>query len=307
MDEIVLQSSGIRAVFSPKASGTMRSLQALTDNGEIELLAGGEGPHDPSTAEMGTGIPLMAPWPNRIRGGLLVVEGETFRVPLNEGPHALHGSFWGAPFSEFDASITDTDGASNATACRMSIDLGEPWPFKSRFHVDAAVEGRSITQTLTIEAADGEERRFPAGFGWHPFFRRNLGGGDLAIRANVLKEWVTLDDMTATGETVEPTGKTDLRTGPVPAVGSLDVCFSIEPESSVLLTWPEISLTLESSRSLSHLVVFTAPHATCVEPQSCTIDAFKYEREGVEGTGTAFVTPGHPLVGRSVWTWSQAG
>jgi len=28
------------------------------------------------------------------------------------------------------------------------------------------------------------------------------------------------------------------------------------------------------------------------------------EREGVEGTGTAFVSPGNPLVGRSVWTWS---
>ncbi|NQU97117.1 MAG: hypothetical protein HQ548_05690 [Chloroflexi bacterium] len=301
MNEIVLQNSEIRAVFSPGAGAALRSLRALTDRGEIELLAGGEGPHDPAAAERGTGVPIMAPWPNRILGGRLVVDGETFDLPLNQPRHALHGTVWSAPFS---GTITATDEEFNVTACRMSIDLVEPWPFRSTFHVDAAVEGRSLIQTLTIEAAEGERRRFPAGFGWHPFFRRNLGGGDMGVRANVLKEWVTVEDMTATGETVKPAGKTDLRTGPVPEVGSLDVCFNIEPESPVVLTWPEITLTLKSSRTLSHLVVFTAPHATCVEPQSCTIDAFKYEREGVKGTGTVFVSPGNPLTGRTVWTWS---
>ncbi|MBM3957153.1 MAG: aldose 1-epimerase [Gemmatimonadetes bacterium] len=279
----------------------MRSLRTLTDRGEVELLAGGEGRHDPLAVPRGTGSPIMAPWPNRIRDGILVVEGQTFRMPLNVPPHALHGTVWSSPFA---ASVTARDRAGRATACRMSIDLKEPWPFRSRLHVDAGVEGRSLTQTLTIEAAEGERRRFPAGFGWHPFFRRNLGGGDMAVKANVLRRWVTLGDMTATGETVEPAGKFDLRVGPVPAVGSLDVCFSIEPESPVVLTWPEITLTLRSSRTLSHLVVYTAPHATCVEPQSCTIDAFKYERDGLGGTGTAYVSPGRPLVGRTVWTWS---
>ena len=300
MDEIVLQNNEVRAVFSPRAGAALRSLRVLKDGSEIELIAGGEGPHDPSTLEMGTGCFLMAPWPNRIRDGRLIVDGEAYRLPLNWPPHAIHGTVMDAPFT---ASITAGDEASNATACRMSTDLAPPWPFSGSVHLDAAVDGRSLVQTLTIEAAEGE-RRFPAGFGWHPWFRRNLGGGDVSVWADVQRVWVTGDDMTATGETVDPAGRTDLRRGPVPEVGSLDVCFSIEPGSAVELRWPEIKLTLKSSRTLSHLVVFTPEHAVCVEPQSCTIDAFKYQCEGVEGTGTVFVSPGNPLVGRTVWTWS---
>jgi len=301
VDEIVLQNNEIRAVFSPNAGGALRSLRALRGGSEVELIAGGEGPHDPSAFEMGTGCFLMAPWPNRIRDGRLIVDGETFQLPLNWPPHAIHGTVTDARFA---GSMTAGDGASSATACRMSIDLVPPWPFRSTLHLDAAVDGRSLIQTLTIEAAEGE-RRFPAGFGWHPFFRRNLGGGDMSVWADVRRVWVVEEDMTATGEVVDPAGKTDLRRGPVPEVGSLDHCFNIEPESAVELKWPEIMLTLKSSRTLSHLVVFTgAPHAVCVEPQSCTIDAFKYQREGVEGTGTVFVSPGNPLVGRTVWTWS---
>ena len=300
MDEIVLENGEVRAVFSPRAGAALRSLRAVRDGREIELIAGGEGPHDPSNIPMGTGCFIMAPWPNRIRDGLLVVDGGAFRLPLNWPPHAIHGTVWTASFTGSTAAAGE---GSAATRCRMSTELAEPWPFRGSVHLDAALDGRSLVQTLAIEAAEGE-RPFPAGFGWHPWFRRNLGGGDVSVRANVLRVWVVEDDMTATGETVDPAGATDLRSGPVPAVGSLDNCFSIEPESAVELAWPEIKLTLASSATLSHLVVYTPQDAVCVEPQTCTIDAFKHEREGVEGTGTVFVAPGSPLVGRTVWTWS---
>ena len=300
MDEIVLQNSEIRAVFSPGAGAVLRSLRALTDRGEIELLAGGEGPHDPAVAERGTGVPIMAPWPNRIRDGRLIVDGATFQLPLDWPPHAIHGTVSDVRFA---ASITAGDDASAATACRMSAELEQPWPFRGSVHMDAALDGPSLVQTLTVEAAESE-RRFPAGFGWHPWFRRNLAGGDVSIRASVRKVWVVEDDTTATGETEDPSGPADLRPGRTPEIGSLDTCFSIEPESAVELKWPEITLTLTSSRALSHLVVFTPERAVCVEPQTCAMDAFRLQREGISGTGTVFVSPGNPLTGRTVWTWS---
>ena len=300
MDEIVLTNSRVRAVFSPGAGAALRSLRALKNGREIELIAGGEESHDPSNVPMGTGCFIMAPWPNRIRDGRLVVDGETFQLPLDWPPHAIHGTVSNVRFA---ASVTAGDDATAATACRMSAQLTQPWPFRGSVHMDAALDGPSLVQTLTVEAAEGE-RRFPAGFGWHPWFHRNLGGGDVSIRANVQKVWVVEDDMTATGETRDPSGPADLRSGLVPEIGSLDTCFSIEPESAVELKWPEITLTLTSSRALSHLVVFTPEHAVCVEPQTCAKDAIRLQREGISGAGTVFVSPGKPLTGRTVWTWS---
>lgn len=300
MDEIILQTNEIRAVFTPRAGAALRSLCAIRNGTEIEFIVGGEGPHDPENVPHGTGCFIMVPWPNRIRDGRLIVGGRKYMLPLNSGPHAMHGIM---REKEFAADITATDCSSNPTACRMSAELGPPWPFKGTVYMDASVEGRSLIQTLTVEAAPGENP-FPIGFGWHPWFNRNLGGGDPGIKANVTGEWITTEDMTATGEMVKPARENELRSGLVPEVDSLDGCFSIEQESPVVISWPEAALKIESSPTVSHLMIYTPEHAICAEPQTCTIDAFKYHRLGIQDTGTFFVSPGNPLVGRTVWTWS---
>ncbi|MFW6174580.1 MAG: aldose 1-epimerase, partial [Chloroflexota bacterium] len=261
-----------------------------------ELLYGGEGPHDPHGLPHGTGCFLMAPWPNRIRHGELYAGGEVYQLPINSPPHAIHGLV-----RQRQWEVTEHSG----TFARMSVSIGNPWPFEGMVHYEAALEGASVVQTLTVEAADDEDP-FPAGFGWHPWFRRDLGEGPprVAVPGQELV-WEMDKSRTTTGRTLDPEPFTGLAKGIVPEVWTLGHCIRIKPGSPVTLDWPEgVSLEITSAPEVSHVQAYTPEHAVCMEPQSCTVDAFRLAHEGVEGTGTAHVSPGRPFSGWTRWSWS---
>src|SRR5271157_5984946 len=52
---------------------------------------------DSPQSPAGNGIPILFPYPNRIRGGMYSFHGRTFKLPLNNGPNAIHGFAVDAP------------------------------------------------------------------------------------------------------------------------------------------------------------------------------------------------------------------
>ena len=291
-NEVVLENEFGRAVYTPLAGASLRSLAAQISGKEIELLTGGAGPFDARELPPGMGCFIMAPWPNRIRDGILEHEGRKYFVPINAAPHAIHGTVAKSPFQ--------VDSHTAVTA-RFSASLGADWPFDGALTIEVALEGASLVQTLEIVAAD---ESFPAGFGWHPWFRRNLGSGDATIQAQVEARWILDHAMTPTGQTVEPTGVLDLTSPLTPEVGSLDDCFRIRPQSKTLLSWPELELSIRSTPELSHLQVYTPAESICVEPQTCAVNAFQLAASGIADTGIEIVEPGKPLRAATRWAWS---
>jgi len=61
----------------------------------------------------------MAPWAGRIRHGSFDFEGQRYQLPLNNPPHAIHGTARDHPWSE------DGEGV-------ISTPLEPPWPFGGR-------------------------------------------------------------------------------------------------------------------------------------------------------------------------------
>ena len=292
-NEVILENEFGRAVYTPLAGASLRSLAIWTDEEELELLTGGIGPFDPRELPPGMGCFIMAPWPNRIRDGLFDHEGRKYFLPVNAPPHAIHGTVAKSPFR--------VDSASPLSA-RFSTGLGTDWPFEGALTIDVALEGASLVQTMEIVAAD---ESFPAGFGWHPWFKRNLGSEDATIQAQVEARWKLDLNMTPTGQTAQPTGVLDLTIPSTPEVGSLDDCFRIRSESETLLTWPEIELSITSSPELSHLQVYTPAESFCIEPQTCAVNAFQLAARGIADTGIAIVEPGRPLKATTRWAWSS--
>lgn len=218
---------------------------------------------------------VMAPWCGRTDRGRFRNGGEVYQLPVNDGPHALHGTVRSAPWR-----TVRTDERSAA----FTVDLTDPWPWEGRLTqiVELAEDGGGLTMTLGVETT-GES--FPAQAGWHPWFLRNLGGGGEDVRIGFDAEW-----QEERGADHLPTGK---RIDPLP--GPWDDCFGMPQGVDTTLTWPgELELNL-ASRAEWVVIYDEQPEAVCVEPQSGPPNGLN--------TLPRFVTPIEPVEVSTTWTW----
>ena len=318
MDEVVLENESGRVVVSPRAGASLRSLRVTpaarpylelrvgmsVESAEIrprnaewvELLTGGDDPHDPTTLPQGTGSFIMAPWPNRLRYGILRAGGAEYQMPINRPPHAIHGFVRDREWEVVKAT---------GSAARLSVALDDPWPFAGTVKYNISLDGPSLVQSLTIEAPEGGQP-FPAGFGWHPWFRRDLGTGSPRVQvAGQRTVWEVDEEFSATGRQLDVEQVPDLRKGLVPELGQVDQCMRIEPGSPTVVQWPNaITLEINSSTEMGQLQVYAPEESVCVEPESCTVNAFRLAQEDIADTGTVEVAPGHPLSGWTRWSWA---
>ena len=85
----------------------------------------------------------------------------------------------------------------------MSINLSKPWPFKGHIKYSIYLQGRSLVQTMQMFADNDENRAFPGGLGWHPWFNRSLGSDTMKVKAEVSDQWELDQSSTATGNLVD--------------------------------------------------------------------------------------------------------
>ncbi|MFD4143871.1 aldose 1-epimerase [Streptomyces sp. NPDC058572] len=218
----------------------------------------------------------MVPWCGRVRDGLFYNGAVRHHLPLNSPPHAIHGtgrdSVW----------RTAVAGKSEAA---FVYDLADPWPYSGRVTHTFALTEESLTLAMGIETY---ETSFPAQAGWHPWFRRNLGGGrDEDVRIDFTPEW-----QEERGADHLPTGQ---RIAPLP--GPWDDCFGMPGGVKVTLTWPgRLELTVTSAAEW--VVVYDEQdEAVCVEPQSGPPDGLN--------THPRLVTLIDPLEMTTTWTWRR--
>lgn len=188
----------------------------------------------------------MVPWCGRVRNGQFDNGDVRHQLPLNDPPHAIHGT--GRDVAWRTARAGEREAA-------FIYDLADPWPYSGR-----VTQTFSLTQDSLIVAMGVEtyETSFPAQAGWHPWFLRNLGGGGEDVRIDFEPEW-----QEERGEDHLPTGK---RIAPRP--GPWDDCFGMPDGVDVTLTWPG-QLELNVKSPAEWVVVYDEQaEAVCVEPQS---------------------------------------
>ena len=182
----------------------------------------------------------MVPFAGRIRHGRFTFDGATHELPVNLGPHAIHGYGYTEPWEIIDDQS-------------IGWQFAAPWPFAGR-----AVQRFTLTDThLELSMQVTADERQPLMAGWHPWFRRRLDNGAT----------VTLDVGPATMYALDheaiPTGELV-----APPPGPWDNCFT-DLVHEPTLRWGDDELVLRLSSTADHWVVFTEPeHAVCVEPQS---------------------------------------
>lgn len=215
----------------------------------------------------------MVPWCGRVENGRFRNGDTVHQLPLNAAPHAIHGTARDAAWRTVRTTATDAV---------FTHDLAEPWPYSGRVTQLAELTADSLTLTLGVETYD---ESFPAQAGWHPWFRRDLGGGDVELDFQAAWQEERGDDHL-------PTGK---RIAPLP--GPWDDCFGMPDGVSVTLTWPgQLELTV-TSRAEWVVIYDEQAEAVCVEPQSGPPNGLN--------TLPRLVTPIDPLEISTTWSWRR--
>ncbi|MFI5227343.1 MAG: aldose 1-epimerase, partial [Candidatus Limnocylindrales bacterium] len=212
----------------------------------------------------------------------------------NDGPNAIHGLVFDRPWR-----ITSSDAGS----LDLEVDLGPlGWPFGGVAR--QAIRLTSGSLELTAEVVAGE-MSMPAGLGWHPWFRRP-DEGDMTVRVDAVDTLETAPDLIPTGRLLPVAGDTDLRTGPALGERRLDHVYPAV-RSPVVVTWPDLVLTMVSSPAVDTFVVHSPRAGVCVEPQTDWPDAIALAARGVPTTGLVAIPPGEALRATTTWSWTTRG
>ncbi len=287
---IELVAGGATALILPEWGGRLHQLAVPFAGGAEPLLVA---PADPASyarrPDFGGSFP-MAPWPNRIRAGRFPWAGREVVVEGGLGAeHAPHGTVLTERWQVV---------ARTTRVCELTCDLGPGWPWEGRAWQRYELTGESLRMKLEVRSA---REAFPAGCGWHPWFRRQVAGAaDVRLRLPATRRYVLRDHL-PTGEAIAPAGEFDLRDALI-GQRALDDCYA-GLTGPVVLEWGRLSLSMTISAPFPHVMVYATPEALCVEPQSCAPDAFNLAAAGAFDDGTAIARPGAAAAIESAWTW----
>jgi len=251
-----------------------------------------------------TGIPILFPFPNRIRDGRFTWEGKQFQLPINDPAkkNAIHGFACQRPWRVVDQGADATSawitgefhGSRDAPECRSL------WPADYRLRVTYRLASACLRIETMVDNTDCIP--LPFGVGFHPYIR--IIGDNLPIRVPAKNYW-ELQESLPTGSRKPVEGARDLNGWkPFAELTLDDILADLSP------TWgppglcfrggimQEPPLEVFTSPSFREAVVFTPPHrqAFCIEPYTCTTDAINLQQRGVDA-GLLVLSPGQSWTG----------
>jgi aldose 1-epimerase len=254
-----------------------------------------------------SGIPVLFPFPNRIRDGRFTWDGKTYQLPLNDpaGKNAIHGFACRHPWRVVDQGA-DHNSAWLTGQFRGSLDAPEDralWPADYQLTLTIRLGDNSLR--LEAEVFNPDTKPLPFGLGYHPYFKLpfapNGDAADYLVQVPARSYWPLTDSLPngdirpvdAPRDLTTPRRYGDLKLDDVLTAVStssgadgLRECGAIQGDS-------RHALRLSSSTAFRDLVVFTPPHrqAFCIEPYTCTTDAINLQARGVDA-GWLTLAPG---------------
>jgi len=289
---IELSPSAARALVLPEYGGRLHQIWVPTGRTSEALLHSPDDVRDYTLRPTRGGSFPMAPWPNRVANGTFRWQGREYELPRDGKPHAIHGRVLSQTWSVV---------VSGPASCEMVAPLDAAWPWKGHAWQRFELSSAALHMELEVRS-DGEP--FPAGCGWHPWFRRDVAGAEeVRLLVPATRRYV-LDDQIPTGEQVEPAGESDLRHRPLLGDRLLDDCYA-SLEGPAVIGWDDFQLAVAIEATEPHVMVYAPLDAICVESQTCAPDAFNLADRGVRGTGMAVAAPGSPVRIAAWWSWGS--
>lgn len=257
------------------------------------------------------GIPVLFPFPNRIREGRFTWAGRSYELPCNDSTkaNAIHGFSPRVPWRMQECSAERERGhiAADFIGSRDAGVGPKLWPADPRLALRIELTERALRLEATVNNRD--ETPLPFGIGYHPYFA--ISPGD-RIETPACSRW-ELHDSLPTGKLLPLQSNDDLRHARAVEDLTLDDIYTKFPaaqptdeliERGRVLYADGGALVVRASSVFRDLVVFTPPHrkAVCLEPYTCPTDAVNLAVRGLD-VGWQVLAPGqswHAVVEFSV-------
>jgi aldose 1-epimerase len=254
----------------------------------------------------GYGVPILFPFPNRIREGRFTFEGQDYQFDVpRPGANSIHGLVLNRPWKVEKAEATDETGARLVSSIKSSDfpDIVRQYPFP--FNLRITYKLKDGVLSLLADMENLGQRNMPMGFGIHPYFRAPLskssGPQDCQIKLPARKYW-ELRDFLPTGKILEASGRYNLRDG----VSAADIRFD-DVFTDLIMTdgvsrcvvddkRAKMRMILESDPIFREMVLYTPPGrpALCFEPYTCPTDATNLRQRGMD-VGIIVLKPGQTI------------
>ena len=287
--------SGARASILPAFGFNLFDLRLPAAGKPRRVIVAEPGWEDAPRKAGRNGIPILFPFPNRIKDGAYSFGGKAYQLPINSDPHAIHGF---AIQADWDVVGHGVDEMGAFLKGRYQISKHSPemlphWPTDAILDVRYNLSGRRLTMDIAV--TNPTANPLPFGFGIHPYFRLPMEpGGDLGrteITLPASETWV-LEGYIPTGERRAVGERLDFRKGKSIAGLALDdVLTGVASGGDVgrcLLRDLDLKaeVILEFDRAFRELVVFNppgSPEQISIEPYTQTTDAINLAARKVDG------------------------
>ena len=103
---------------------------------------------------------VLIPWPNRITDGRYEWDGETYQLPLNEPPYAIHGLVRDAEWE-----------VAGPGAFAYVLEPSAGYPFRLKLRVEYSLDANGLTVRDVVENVG--DRAAPFAAGHHPYVARH--------------------------------------------------------------------------------------------------------------------------------------
>lgn len=272
----LVSDDGVTAAFVPSAGMVGAS---LTLDG-VELLARRDGLAGYLERASTFGIPLLAPWANRLAAVHQSAAGVDWDVPVgapgvhtDDAGQAIHG------LAAYAGDWTLEDASADAGAARVRarlrvderLDRFSSFPFEHELVVEASLAGRTLRVTTSLTATG--DRAVPVAFGWHPWFEfPDVPRAEWELRAPFARRLTLSDRNIPTGEVREDPPQQ----GPLGSVFLDDVFVDVADgaEVSVRAGGRGVTVRYVSGYDVGVLFAPLVSDVVCVEPMTAPTDPF---------------------------------
>lgn len=239
----------------------------------------------------GNGVPLLFPYPNRIKSGRYVWGGREYVIDPNVAGYdrtgnAIHGFCIDRPWRIVERTEDSVLGEFQLS--KDAPDRRPYWPSDCLIRIRYTVRGASLR--ADIEIVNPDSVPMPWGFGTHPYFKLPLAEGsrpeECLIVAPVKESWGLIECL-PTGQKQPLPADLTLNQGQYFGQRQFDDVFTAIPSDVIECSIIDRKAGLKVSQShpghYPELVIYTPPNreAICFEPYTCVTDAINLQTEGI--------------------------